>query len=423
MSIYHITEIGISTSGHRFSTRRVLRILSQFRMVQFDMKRGPKHICVVEHLHGYYARMILRGIAQFARERANWIIHAVGLTPDPSARIKRLKPDGIIGHIPSDMGAVHTLIDRMAVPFVALLEPPNVSVPHVRADDVLLGEIAAERFMNLGFRRFAYVGRRKAGFSDRRQEGFERALAKRDYTCEAMLLPFRTYPGFDIGNPSAPLQKWIKSVKPMTGLFASNDGTAIDVLAACRLTGRRVPEEVAVLGVDDDDLICLLARPELSSIRMPFERIGFLAAEMLDTLVAGKRLKKASQLIPPIGIVGRRSTDILAVSDPIVNQALTLIAEHIFEPININAILEKMLVSRTLLEKRFRECLGRTPLKELHRQKANLAAQLLVDTDQTVEQISERCGFPSGLRLTAGFRKQMGMPPTEYRRRMQRSAG
>ena len=103
------------------------------------MKREPKHVCVVEHLHGYYARAVLRGIAQYAREHVNWVIHAIGLTPDPRERIRLLGPDGIIGHIPPDMGSLYRMIEDRGIPFVALLEPPNANVPYVRADDVRLG--------------------------------------------------------------------------------------------------------------------------------------------------------------------------------------------------------------------------------------------------------------------------------------------
>jgi LacI family transcriptional regulator len=177
-----------------------------------------------------------------------------------------------------------------------------------------------------------------------------------------------------------------------------------------------------VLGTDDDDMICQISNPALSSMRLPFDRVGSEAAKLLRRVFAGEQVSTTPLLLSPSGIITRHSSDLLAIRDPIVKRAVQLIRENVDQPFQVSNLLEKMLVSRTLLEQKFKHVLGRSPLNEIHRQKADYARRLLLDTDLTIEAISEKCGFGSGMRLTSFFKKVVGVPPSEYRKKMKRSS-
>jgi LacI family transcriptional regulator len=198
------------------------------------------------------------------------------------------------------------------------------------------------------------------------------------------------------------------------GLLASNDNRAREVLDACRAAGIFVPEEIAVLGVNDDELICELANPPLSSVIHNARKIGYEAAAMLDRLMAGKKIT-GDIVIDPLGVHARKSTDLLAIEDAEVAKAVRYIREHACEGIRVDNVLEDMAMSRRSFEKRFRLAMGRPPHVEIRRVQLERVRQLLVESDFKLQKIADETGFSSAQYLAGLFHRTMGKTPGAWR--------
>jgi LacI family transcriptional regulator len=213
-----------------------------------------------------------------------------------------------------------------------------------------------------------------------------------------------------VAETDTKLAKWMRRLPLPIALFAVTDFRGMKVLEMCRKLGLKVPAEVAVLGVDNDALFCNLEYPPLSSIAQPTYEIGYQAAEMLDKLMAGKVLKKKLIILPPIHVVVRQSSDITAVNDKVVADALAFIRAHAGEPITVKEVCGEVLVSRRLLEMRFQKELNCSPLEEIRRTRIARAKQLLTDTDMSMSEIAENSGFQSSARFSVVFINTQGLP-------------
>lgn len=379
-----------------------------------------KQIMVIDYVHGYYARIMLQGIALFCERQRDWALHVTALQPDPCKTLKALKPDGIIAHVPKRFSHIADMADDMGIPMVCVMERPNDKYPLVSVDDFAAGHMAARYFYDAGFRSFGVLGKEGTGYSDRRIKGFSDELSGGAIQPSVYKLSPKAYEHIEIGNVEEGLAAWIESLEKPAAIYGTNDYFAYQLILACRMHDIAVPEHIAILGTDDDDMIWRISKPALSSMRMPFDRVGHKAAKMLSRILDGQTVSTEPVLMEPSGIITRHSSDVLAIGDPIVKKAVQMIRDNIGQPYQVSDILERMLVSRTLLEQKFKQVLGRTPLGEIHRQKSDYARRLLLDTDLTIEAISEKCGFSSAMRLTTFFKKNVGMPPSEYRRHMKR---
>lgn len=206
--------------------------------------------------------------------------------------------------------------------------------------------------------------------------------------------------------------------------MASEDGVAHDLAAACQEAGIAVPDQVAIIGVDNDDLLCEAGWPPLSSIESDFARMGFQAAALLDRLLRGEKLAAEDCVIrlPPIGVVQRVSTSVLAVKDPALAEAVRFIREHACDPCSVDDVLREVAVGRRWLERQFVAQLGRTPHEEIVRVRIDNAKRLLVRPEFGVVHVAERCGF-SKVQFMRAFRQLMGTTPAVYRRQTLRGHG
>lgn len=211
--------------------------------------------------------------------------------------------------------------------------------------------------------------------------------------------------------------RWVRGLPRPVGIFATNDIWGVQLAEVCLRADLRVPEDVAILGVDDDDLLCEFARPALSSIAVPAQRIGYEAAREVDRLLRGVQARSRPLLFPPLGVIARRSTDILAIEDGEVAASLRFIRQHAYQPIRVTDLLRVVPTSRRSLERRFRKVLGRSILDEIRRVHVERASQLLAQTDLTLNSIAERSGFTDAKRFSTVFRQMVGMTPSAYRRR------
>jgi LacI family transcriptional regulator len=365
-----------------------------------------------------YARQLFKGVIAYARPATSWELHRIRQWPQALPVIRKWRPHGIIGHF--DNERVYHTVCALGIPLVEVLRhPTDEKVPHVVVDDVAVGRVAAVHFLQRGFRHFGFVGYNSLEFSYHRRIGFERALHERGHSCVVYLhrCPERE---LDLDgswlSQEARLANWMRHLPRPAALFVADDNAAFEVSESCLKQGIAVPEDVAILGVDNDDLLCQMSQPPLSSVRMPLERVGFEAARLLDQLMQGHRPPPKSVVLQPLDVAKRQSTDIVALSDPTIAEALRFISRHATEPILVQDVLAAVAVSRSLLEKRFRVCLGRTPLAEIIRQRIERARHLLAETDLDISKIAPLCGFRTTSRLSAIFHQQTGQTPSAYRK-------
>jgi LacI family transcriptional regulator len=269
------------------------------------------------------------------------------------------------------------------------------------------------------FEHFGYFGSERAGFSRHREKGFAAALQEAGHTVDACHAEYLPRPASDVSwkQVDRRIGKWLAELPKPVAIMASNDVPARALADMCRQLAVRVPEEVAIVGVDNDEVECRLAHPPISSVQLPSERIGYEAAKLLDRLMAGESPPVEPTFLAPLRVVTRQSTDVFAVEDPDVQRALALIRERCGENIGIDAVARHCGTGRRRLERQFRKSLGRTILDEIRRMRIQRASELLVSTNLPTPQIAEKSGFSNARRFAVVFRECTGETPSSYRNR------
>jgi LacI family transcriptional regulator len=374
-----------------------------------------RRVALLMDIHTAYDHGVARGILRYAREAGNWRLFGQGWTLAQVRDPKTWNGDGIITR-------VH---DPVEVP--ALLAPgvPVVDVcrttPHPRIhsaanDDEATGRLAGEHFLATGHHRFAYCGAPEGTWSKRRECGFADAVG----IAQAKLMTFqrpRTW-WHKPGPTPTLLKQWVRRLERPIAILAGDDAIGVKLTQACTDLGIRVPDEVAIVGVDNEEVLCELATPALSSIPCDTERMGYEAARLLDELMKQdtKNATKESRhiAVPPLPMVVRGSSDSFATKDEAVLAALRLIHQS-DQAIHVPQVVAVSGMSRRSLELRFRKELNRTILDEIRRTRLDRACRLLISTDQPVAKIALKMGFSTPQRFHAVFRKQFGMSAGEFR--------
>ncbi len=212
-----------------------------------------------------------------------------------------------------------------------------------------------------------------------------------------------------------PMSKWLAKLERPTGLFVCNDIRGQQVLNACRTAEIAVPDDIGVIGVDDDDAICLLCDPPLSSVRPDAERVGYRAAELLNQMLAGAESNTSVEYVPPKSVSERLSTKVVAVEDVELARVCRYIRQHACDGINVGDVAQYSSLSRRQLERRFQDELGRTPHEQITAIQIDRVKQLLRETDMTLEQIAPKAGYSHKESLSAVFKRETGLTPGEYR--------
>lgn len=301
----------------------------------------------------------------------------------------------------------------------ALLDPP---VPSCIIDNRAIGHLAADHLISKGFQSFAYYGLIEVEYSRQRQEGFEEKLRAADLECQEFL-SYPTYhlEGSDWLQQNHILAEWLESLPKPLGLFAVSDYRARQALDACRLVHLKVPEDVSIIGMGNEELVCEHVYPTISSIVRNNHLQGFRSAEMLDHLIGQKKVDVDLHPVPPLEVVERQSTQTFAVADPRLRDALQLIHDRLHLPLfSIDDVTRTAGVSRRWLEYAFRDALGETPYQYLRRQRLSKARRLLIEQPKTkIYTIAQNSGFSSAKQLAMTFQQDLGMSPREYRRTVQ----
>jgi LacI family transcriptional regulator len=377
----------------------------------------------VNHSFTYY-RSVLRGIARYAESKPQWLFTSVIPEQQPLQALGRFRPAGLIASVNMEV-LVRTLASwRRPVVNVSVVLP-GLQFPRVGVDNVRVSQLAAVHFLERGLRHFGFVGPPDHLYSMERHTAFCQALQETGHTVACYHTPAQL-PFDPLGRRwdlDRGVYRWLRSLPRPVGLFVPGDDWGVQVMEACRQVGLRVPEDVALLGVDDDDLDCELTRPRLSSVIVPAERIGYEAAALLDRLLAGEKPPAEPTLLPPTGVATRRSTEVLAIADREVVAAVRFIREHAHLPLRVRDVCRQIAVGRRTLERRCRLALGWGLGEEIRRAHLERARRLLARTDLPMKTVAQQAGF-SGLRhLGTVFRQELGMPPTAYRRQMRGPVG
>ena len=383
------------------------------------MPHIPKVILLLESSRAS-GRNLLRGIAEYARHHGPWSFfwEPRGLE---AARIdlKHLDADGIILR---DMEQVEEVAAR-GIPTVVVghSRPEIPGLVNVITDSPVIGRMAAEHLLECGFRHFGYCGLVRSDiemtpWSRQRGEWFSERLREAGFATQFFLSPSKPRPRARTKEREA-IAHWLQSLPKPVGVMACNDDRAQHLLEACKLAGLRVPEEVGIIGADNDELVCELADPPLSSVEINFERAGYESAQALDRLMRGSAPAGMMIPVPATHIVARQSTDVLFLDDPQIVRALRFIRAHSRESVQVNDVAGAAGLSRRVLEKRFRRLLGRPVLSEIRRMRVEQICRLLVATNQPVSQIAAVLGFDDVQHVARYFHKEKGMTPLEFRKR------
>ena len=377
---------------------------------------APRRVAVVIEASNAYARGLLAGIHRHVREHEPWTIflqeHGRG-TP-PLEPLARWQGDGVIARIETEAVArtLDTLRRRHPLAIVDVSAGRLLDdVPYVETDDVAIARLAAEHFVERDFRSFAFLGDDRFRWSDNRRDAFLSAVSGRTVSAFDRSATRR---GQRVDDDEA-IERWLAGLPKPLALFACYDIRGRQALDACRRAGIAVPDEVAVLGVDDDDLLCGLSNPPLSSVIPDSKGAGRLAAVLLERLMQGERLEAEEWLLPPLGIATRQSSDVLAIDDPLVVAAVRLIRVRACRGIKVQDVVRELGVSRRVLDDRFTALVGHTPHEEIARQQFQRVEQLLTETDLPLATIADRCGFRHTEYMTVAFTRRHGMPPSRWR--------
>ncbi len=389
------------------------------RQPRRPLQRRPRVALIVETSLAS-GRDILRGIARFVREYGPWSIYHEprALEEDAPRWLDDWRGDGIIARIQNR--SIANAVTRTGLPVVDVLGlVPEAGVPLVHVDDRAIAELAAEHLLERGFREFGFCAISGATWSDARRKAFVEAVGRSGFRCRECVLPPDARGQASWEEQQSRLVQWIRSLPRPVGIMVCNDPRGQLVVEACRRVGVAVPEEAAVVGVDNDEPLCDICDPPLSSVMPDHRRVGYEGARLLARLMAGHCAPEVPIYVPPLGIVTRLSTDVLAVDDLHVVQALRFIREHACDGVTIDDVLERSPVSRSTLQRRFRRLLGRSVHEEIVRVRLRRVCELLARTELPIETVSDKAGFAHRQYLGEVFKAKTGMTLAEFRRRSQ----
>ena len=368
-----------------------------------------------------YHRALRRGIIEYAETHGPWMFYeeapAYLHSLTPRQRLRNMRGWNAKGILVAHSRFAE--VKSLRIPMVVAMGTRRIDQRYfeIVTADREIGRMAASTFLGLGLRRFAYCGLQGLSFSDDRGSGFIEKIQEAGYFVDLYSSSIRNPRDYWYADTKQ-LARWLSSLAKPTGLMACNDDRARMLVDICRARKIQVPDEIAILGVDNDEQVCKSCSPPLSSIALAAERGGYQAAALLvASLMSGLRPTSRVVTIYPTHVVARQSTDILAIPDPTMVQLLRFIRDNSNRNLLVADLAKAAGLSRRALQDRFKRFLGRTPMEEIHRCRAERIARLLVETNMTVGQIGEISGFEVEAHVARFFSSQTGMTPLAYRRK------
>jgi LacI family transcriptional regulator len=385
-------------------------------------KTTPRVALLIESSRSY-GRELLMGIARYVRIHGPWSIEFE--EGDPGEHFPkwfdRWKWDGILARVSSP--AMAEVLGESGVPVVDLSASlPEARFPRIRSDENLVGRMAAEHLMERGFKNYAFCGFNGMDWSDMRRASFVQRVSEGGFSCHVFdkTEPRQGDSGLGYEEHGEQYERellgWLQSLPKPCGLMTCNDSRGRQVLNCCREVGLAVPDEVAVIGVDKDEIYCELSDLPLSSVILNTQQIGFEGAEMLARLMAEGNTDFQSVLVKPLGVLARQSTDVLAIDDRFIAAALKHIREHACDGLDVEDILKVVPLSRSVLERRFSKILGSSPKGEILRIRLDRVCRLLAESDLSLAEVARKAGFEHPEYMNRLFKGKMGITPGEFRK-------
>jgi LacI family transcriptional regulator len=365
-----------------------------------------------------HGRGLLRGVARYNRECGPWSIYfePQGLDDPPPPWLKHWSGDGILVRICDRRMAQAVL--RTGKPVVDLRGVlPDLGIPVIGIDNEAVGVLGAEHLLERGLRHFGFFGRPHGTLPhlDARGDAFLQRVEAAGHPVHV----FEARGGRRVRSweqEQERLTAWVVGLPKPVGVMACNDDQGLRLLDACRRADVLVPDQVAVVGVDNDEIQCHIATPPLTSIDLNPERVGYEAAALLERLMDGRPPPAAPVRLSPRGVVRRQSTDIVAVEDPEIAAALQYVRRHACDGLRVAELLERLPLSHSVLERRFRALIGRSPKAEITRLQLERAKQLLAETDLPLDAVAAKAGFRDARYLCDVFARKLRLTPGTYRK-------
>ena len=375
-----------------------------------------RRVALIIETSSSYGRALLAGVTRYMRTHEEWsvFLEQRDLVREVPPWLAGWSGDGILSRITTPE-LVET-VRAAGVPLVDLTDRfPGAGAPLVRSDDGAVGRLAARHLVQRGFRQFGFCGFAGEAWSERRETAFAAAARAAGGPCPAFRSPWFGPEAADWEADRRRLAAWIAGLPKPVGLMACNDVRGMQILDVCGESGAKVPEQVAVIGVDDDRSLCLLCDPPLSSVVPDAEAVGHLAAETLAALMNGLDPGPLTRTVPPTGVAARGSTNVVAIEEPEVAAALHYIRRHACRGITVSDVLREVIVSRSTLERKLRHYIGRSPQQEIRAVQIDKAKELLTTTPLPAEKIARLCGFKHPEYLHVVFKRTTGQTPGDYR--------
>jgi LacI family transcriptional regulator len=375
----------------------------------------PKVILLIESSRES-GRAMLRGIANYAYHQGPWSFYwePAGLEKAGS-RLGALEADGIIARDVDMQPKDRALFRQLPGIVIGHRHQEMPGKANVVTDSAAIAGMAAEHLIGCGFRHFGFCGYPDTSWSASRRDVFTARIHEAGFEVrihevrpDKLAQPER--------NVRESIARWLRSAPRPIGLMACNDDLGKEVVEACRLAGLQVPDDAAIIGADNDEVICGLSNPPLSSVAINFERAGYEAADVLDRLMRGARRVPARIVVRASHVVPRQSTEIIAVGDASLAKALRFIRDHARSGVTVEATARAAGISRRVLEKRFRAYLKHSALEEIRRVRTDQIGRMLVETELPVGQIAETLGFEDVQHVARYFRAGKGLSPLAYRK-------
>lgn len=360
---------------------------------------------------------IIRGIMQYAQEHGPWrflvdSVETPSYSPDEPDLPLDWRGHGVIGNIKKTS---LSKIQHAQCPVVNIAAPwgnTPEELPHVVTDYLSALDMAIQHMLDRGFRQFVYVEQPR----DRTNESWVTdRIAKAKGKC--WVFDMHALRTLDPTSKQVELVEWLKQLPTPLALISPSDAVGYFLIQSCMTYQIRVPDEVAVISIGRDQLLCEISQPQLTYVELATERQGYRAAAALDRLMHGQSLKSQIEYVPPLRVVPRRSTDTLAIVDPDVVEVLQFIHQYAPRGLTVKQILAKFPFSRWWLEQRFRKCLGRSPAEEIRRVRVAHIKYLLQTSDMTILEIAQAAGFENTEYMSTYFRRDAGMTPRAYRQK------
>ena len=387
-------------------------------MKKMPRRRIPRVALLVETTRTY-TRELLSGVRRYVAEHGPWstFLELRALDSSPPEWLKHWDGDGLLTR--TFTPEMSEIIRKTGLPAVELRATYHAGDrPFVGCDNVQIGRLVSEHFLERGYSHFAAYSLHTERFFIERVQSFVSEIERRGGSC-ALLPEANPDSALDWERNQARLVAWISELPKPVGIFAASDQLGVRLLDACQRAGVAVPEEVAVVGAENEETLCSFATPRLSSVQFDGFSVGLAAAEMLDRLMRGESLKKREVLIPAKGVVVRESSDEYVINDKLVARAARLIRENASTGLTVEMLCETLNASRSTLDRRMKAALQRSPKEEILRIRFRQVERLLKETDLTVDAIAEQTGFAHAHYLQTVFKESRGQTPGQFRKENQ----